>query len=250
VDERAAALFELPPDRFTAERDRLAAELREAGDGEGARTVKALRRPTVPAWALNQASRRRPDAVSELLEAGGALREAHAALLGGGPGDPLRRARTRRAAAVDVLLLEARDVLEGAGRPASQTHRDAIVQTLEAASVEEEAGKRLRSGTLEREADAPTGFEAFGDIAPPAPTPEAPPKKGRTDRRARLEEEADEAERRAAEADRRAREAEEDADRAEREAIRLRRAAERARDEADRARARAEDRRRRAAGTS
>src|SRR4051812_44776528 len=51
-------LFALDPSEFTAARDRLVAELREAGDKGAAAEVKALRRPTVTAWALNQLARR------------------------------------------------------------------------------------------------------------------------------------------------------------------------------------------------
>ena len=49
-------LFTLPPEEFVAARDRLAAELKEAGKADEAAEVKRLRRPSVVAWAVNVTS--------------------------------------------------------------------------------------------------------------------------------------------------------------------------------------------------
>jgi hypothetical protein len=72
-DARVDALFELPPEDFVAARDRLAKEL---DDRDAAKEVKALRRPTVPAWAVNQTVRRHRDVLRELLDAGREVRSA------------------------------------------------------------------------------------------------------------------------------------------------------------------------------
>jgi hypothetical protein len=69
-------LYGLPPERFTAARDDLAKRLRRSGAGEAAGAVKALRRPTVAAWAVNRLAREQPDALEELLDAGRRLAEA------------------------------------------------------------------------------------------------------------------------------------------------------------------------------
>ena len=69
-EEGIDGLFGLPPEEFIAARDQLARQLKAGGDAAGAKRVSALRRPTVAAWAVNQAARERPELVRELLEAG------------------------------------------------------------------------------------------------------------------------------------------------------------------------------------
>src|SRR4051812_14418257 len=75
LDEVADRLYGLLPGEFTAAREALAKEARAAGDAELSRGVRALRKPTVVAWAVNQASRRRPHELEELLDVGRRLRE-------------------------------------------------------------------------------------------------------------------------------------------------------------------------------
>src|SRR5947207_15901983 len=70
VDREIDKLYGLSPEEFTAARDGLAKELKAAGDQSGATSVKALRRPTVAAWAVNQVVRREPKGADGLLEAG------------------------------------------------------------------------------------------------------------------------------------------------------------------------------------
>ena len=53
-------LFDLPPTEFIAARDALAKQLKADGDAGAAAEVKALRRPSVAAWAVNQVARRQP----------------------------------------------------------------------------------------------------------------------------------------------------------------------------------------------
>ncbi len=77
-------LYGLPLADFTKARDELARRLRREGRRDDAEAVKALRKPTVAAWALNQLARRRPGDVERLLATGERLREAQEALLAGG----------------------------------------------------------------------------------------------------------------------------------------------------------------------
>ena len=56
-------LFALPPAEFIAARDALAKRLKADGDATRAAEVKALRRPSVAAWAVNQVARRKPELV-------------------------------------------------------------------------------------------------------------------------------------------------------------------------------------------
>src|SRR5947199_10325820 len=87
-------LYALDPGEFVAERDRVARELRDAGQREEAAQVKSLRKPTVSAAAINQLARRERRGVDLLLEAGHHLREAQQRPLAGE--DPARLDEARR----------------------------------------------------------------------------------------------------------------------------------------------------------
>jgi hypothetical protein len=185
VEAGIERLFGLAPEEFVAARDELARRLRKDGDGAAAKRVAGLRRPTVAAWAVNQAARRRPELVTDLIEAGERLRQAQRRALSGLRGGALRTAGAERRVAIERLLAEAADVLEESGR-SPEAHRDAIAATLQAASVDETAAAAVRAGTLDREVAAPSGF---GEVAglqlvqPAAAEPEAPERPARPARR-------------------------------------------------------------------
>src|SRR3954453_14926250 len=136
TDERVARLYGLPPEDFTAGRNTLAAELRAEGDNAGAAAVKALRKPTAAAWAVNKLVRAEPELVEALLGAGGELRQAHRQAASGRGAEQLRGAADAERAAVDRLMARARDVL---GEAPGATLADAMRNTLHAASSDDEA---------------------------------------------------------------------------------------------------------------
>ena len=154
-------LYALDPTEFTKARDRLVAELRKAGDKGAAAEVKALRRPTVTAWALNQLARRQGDEVRLLLAASAEVARAQAEASAGGEAAAFRRlTRERRElvhrlAAEGVTILDEREPGSGAGR------RDALVTALEAASMDEEGGEALLAGRLAAEPAPASGFGGF-----------------------------------------------------------------------------------------
>ena len=119
--------------------------------------MKKLRRPSIVAWAVNTASRDRPEDVAALREAGQALRRAQRKVLSGGGGEDLRRATDDRRALVQSLA----DAGVAAIGARGGAHRDAIAETFDAASIDDELGKRLQAGTLEREARPTAGFGAI-----------------------------------------------------------------------------------------
>jgi hypothetical protein len=176
VEAGIERLYGLASEEFVAARDELARQLRKDGQGAAARRVAGLRRPTVAAWAVNQAARRRPELVTELVESGERLRLAQRRALSGLRGGTLRTAGAERREAVERLLAVAAGALEESGR-SPEAHRDAIAATLQAASVDAAAAAAVRAGTLHRELAAPSGFgEVVGLqlVQPPAPGP-APP---------------------------------------------------------------------------
>jgi hypothetical protein len=166
-DERVARLYGLPLEQFTPERNALAAELRAQGDGEAAAAVKALRKPTAAAWAVNQLVRAEPDLVEALLGAGGELRQAHRQAASGRGAAQLRAAAEAERAAVDALMARAPRAV---GRPLTLALMESIRNSLHAASSDDEARERVRTGTLTTEL-RPIGL---GPI--PAETPRRPRK--------------------------------------------------------------------------
>jgi hypothetical protein len=139
------SLYALEPEAFTAARDQHAAELRGAGERDAAKRVKALRRPTVAAWAVNQVVRRHPDKVDELLRVTDELGATQRDALTGGQRD-LRAVSERRQEQLDQLLTLARQVIDDSGR-SSSAHEDDIARTLQA-STDPDLGRQVRAGRL------------------------------------------------------------------------------------------------------
>jgi hypothetical protein len=146
VDE-ADDLYGLPDDEFTAARDALAKRLRGEKRREDADAVKALRRPSVAAAAINRAVREH--GAEDLLAAGEALRQAHEALLSGdGDAKTVREATARERAAVRAFTQLA------VGEGASPSTQERVQATLHAASIDDDVRELLVAGRLEREAEA------------------------------------------------------------------------------------------------
>ena len=154
-------LYRNAPEGFIAARDALVERLREGGRDAEAAQVKKLRRPTVAAWAVDRLADVAPETVGALLDAGAELARAQRATLSGRDPEKLREATATRRDLVAELSQTAADALRDAGR-SPDPHLEDIRGTLEAASVDEEIGARLRTGTLERTSRPSAGF---GDIS-------------------------------------------------------------------------------------
>jgi hypothetical protein len=157
LPDEATALFREPPERFVAARDALVADLRSRGRATEAAAVKALRRPTALVWALNQLSERDAGGITELLAAGAELRAAQQATLSSSAtgADRLRSATDARRASVSRLVRAAASLLDEAGHA---PRPEEIASALESASVDDDAGERLSSGTLRGLPPPPSGF--------------------------------------------------------------------------------------------
>ena len=77
------ALFTLPLAEFTAARNALIKQLKKANRDLDAEKVKALAKPSVSAWAVNQLYWRHRNEFDRLLAAGARFGHAHATQLGG-----------------------------------------------------------------------------------------------------------------------------------------------------------------------
>jgi hypothetical protein len=187
----ADALYAVLPAEFTATRKRLAGELSR----DDARRLTALRRPTVPAWAVNALVR--DGSVGPLLDLGERMREAWST------GGDLGALESERNALVDDLVGRARDLAEDAGRPLSDAFAGEVEETLRAAIADPSAADAVREGRLVH-ALRHAGFGPFGAAprtAPPARTPRAATERAERERAARRRE-REEATRLAEEADR------------------------------------------------
>ncbi|WP_380174797.1 hypothetical protein ACFEMC_06755 [Kineococcus sp. DHX-1] len=218
-------LYGSPPAEFTATRDAYARQAKAEGDRDLAGRIAGLKKPPVPAWAVNLLVRERGEDVEQLLQLGASMREATASLAG----PELRELSVQQHKVLDAMRVQAGRLTQEAGVRLSLDVGEKVVATLRAAMADPAAADAVRTATLVRTLES-TGFgdvdvegATAGDAAPrpvPAKTPRSPARKpaektgaktGKTpprdELRARREEKAArEAERERAEAERRERE--------------------------------------------
>lgn len=139
----ADELYGLPLGDFTPRRDALAKALR-GSDRALSEAIKALRKPTMPAWVLNVFVRGDPEQVAQVLDIGLALREAQRNL----DGEELRALTRQRRQLTAAVTVAARKVAAGLGQRVTQAVADQVEGTLTAAMVDEAAEAGLRSGLL------------------------------------------------------------------------------------------------------
>jgi hypothetical protein len=147
VDEIADRLYALPPEEFTPARNEAERELRQAGEREQADLVKALRKPSAAAGAVNRLVRSHRAQVEAFLDAAARLRDAQFA----GKGDLGAAAKAERAALEELVEL--------GGEP--------VRASLQAAAVDDEIARDLLAARFVREPE-PTGFGTLLAYAEPA----------------------------------------------------------------------------------
>lgn len=123
IDEAAEALYGAPLSAFTAERKRLADQLKVAGSKASAATVGKLPRPSMSAWVVNLLWRQDRKDMDALLEAGARVRD--------GDRDGLDDQR----AALARLRTRAAKVLESDEHAASPATLQRVATTLQALSA-------------------------------------------------------------------------------------------------------------------
>jgi hypothetical protein len=175
LDDSIDALYDAPPDTFVAQREALVKQLRQATRRDDATTVHALARPTVAAWAVNQALRRAPDLAEQLVRSGHEVVEAQRLAVEEGDAAWLRTAQAERRGIVRQLTDLAQQALEENDRP-GENHRDGVTSILEAASLAPDSSESLRRGHLAA-APQPTPFDELAAIFAPAPSA-AKPRRG------------------------------------------------------------------------
>jgi hypothetical protein len=136
-DEIIDRLYALPPEEFTSARNLAERELRQAGEREQADRVKALRKPTAAAGAVNRLVHNHRTQVEAFLDAAATLRDAQFA----GKGDLSTAAHAERAA-LDKLV---------------DLGGELVRATLQAAAVDDQIARDLLAARLVREPE-PAGF--------------------------------------------------------------------------------------------
>jgi hypothetical protein len=164
LDEELDRLYGSPLADFTRGRDELAKELRAAGDREAAEEVKALSKPSISVWTVNQLARTERLQMRSLLTAAERVQAAQAELLGGGSADELQEAVARQREVVGALLESAKSALGSAGHPATEATLERVRKTLSAVGANEEGRRLVETGRLTEDLD-PAGF---GSVAPGA----------------------------------------------------------------------------------
>ena len=159
-------LYGLPLGEFTAARNELEKRLRRDGERERAKEVKALRKPTAPAWALNQLARQRGKEVKRLVAAGERLRTAQEQLIKGGDREELAKAAAEERELVGELARAAAAIAGEGGVATGTTLDEKLRATLHAAATDEDTARELLAGRLIREREA---VGLFGLVEAPAP---------------------------------------------------------------------------------
>lgn len=164
VEADIDALFRLPLAEFTGARNMLAARLKKNGRGDDAVRVKALVKPSISAWAVNQLHWNHREAFDQLIASGERFHKAQTSRSAGKVAD-MREALDARRASLTRLSDLATSLLRDAGpnpgqNPAPDTiHR--ITTTLEAMSAYASRSGAPHPGRLTDDVDPP-GFELFG----------------------------------------------------------------------------------------
>jgi hypothetical protein len=163
VDAELDRLYGLPLDEFTKARNDLSARLKKAGESGAAVQVKALAKPSIPAWAVNQLARTRKRDIRALLDAAERSRS--------GKAKTLREALDEQRDVLQRLTNEARELLEAERGSAPDAMVQRIASTLRAAASNPAAAELLERGRVNEDLE-PAGFEALAGLvdakSPPA----------------------------------------------------------------------------------
>lgn len=175
-DSVADELYAAAREDFVALRDSRMKQARATGETDLANSIRSLRKPPLAAWLVNQLVRVQPADIAELRELGDAFREAHQQL----SGESLRTLSTRRHELISRLRELARSLAEENGHTVSDTTRQQVQDTFEAALADPEAAHRVELGRL----DAPlsTDISAQWLTAAVAPPSSAPPRSAASQR--------------------------------------------------------------------
>ena len=157
------ALFKLPLAEFIGARNDLAKRLKRDGHADDANFVKALDKPSVSAWAVNQLRWNHPEAFDQLLAADRRFRQAQTSHTAGHTATKIADMREARREALSHLTELATSLLRDAGHNPTPDTILRISTTLEAVSARASLSDGPTPGRLTRDV-APPGFELLASL--------------------------------------------------------------------------------------
>jgi hypothetical protein len=161
LEDDLDGLFRLPLAEFTGARNALATRLKKSGRGDEAARVKALAKPSISAWAVNQLYWNHREQFDQLIASGERFHKAQKS----GKVAEMRTALDARREALTDLSDLATSLLRDAGQnPAPDTIRR-ITTTLEGISAYASHPDGPRPGRLTNDVDPP-GFESLASFVP------------------------------------------------------------------------------------
>jgi len=158
------ALFTLSLTEFTGARNALAARLKKSGRGDEAARVKALAKPSVSAWAVNQLYWNHRELFDQLIASGERFQKAQTSRLSGKAADMREALEARRKSITDLSDLATELLRDAAQNPSLDTIRR-ITTTLEGVSAYAQRSDGPRPGRLTHDVDPP-GFESLASFVP------------------------------------------------------------------------------------
>jgi len=164
LEDDVDALFRLPLAEFTGARNTLTARLKKSGLGSDAVLVKALAKPSISAWAVNQLYWNHRVAFDRLLASGERFHKAQTSRSAGKVAD-MRTALDARREALTQLSDLATSLLRDAGHNPTPDTIHRITTTLEALSAYATSDDARRPGRLTHDVDPP-GFESLASFTP------------------------------------------------------------------------------------
>ena len=164
VEDDVDELFRLPLSEFIGARKTLAVKLKKEGRGDEAERFKALAKPTVSAWTVNQLYWRHREVFDQLIATGQRLRQAQTKGRNAKAGD-LRAAFDERREVLSRLSDLATALLHEAGYNAGLDILRRIATTLEAMSAYASLPNGVSAGRLIKDIDPP-GFDSLASFAP------------------------------------------------------------------------------------
>lgn len=139
--EVADGLYALPAGEFTAARDGAA---KASADKELGKRIKALRKPSVAAWAVNLLVRRESGQIDQVLELAAGLRAAAESL----DGEELRTLTRQRRQLTAALTTTARTLAREHGVRLTEATADQVEGMLTAAMLDPVAAQVVRTGLV------------------------------------------------------------------------------------------------------
>ena len=167
IDTAIDQLFQGPLDAFTDARNALAKSAKRPD-------VKALAKPSLPAWAVNQLHWHHRQVLDRLVAASEAVRAAHQRVLAGESTD-IARADQVHLEALREAAAAARGVLTAGGHAITPSTLDAIRDTLQALPSPDANG-RLTRPLSPRGLEALAGLVFAARVPGPAAAPPAAPR--------------------------------------------------------------------------